>query len=94
MKYYKDVYGNAGAVSGLMVLKVAPLPEDIVKLAYPVSFNLESELGVETLVSESALVTSYDSKTDKYIVTIPDTSGLNLKVVDRIDADTLNSFTF
>ena len=29
---YKDVYGNAGAISGLMILKVAPLPEDIVKL--------------------------------------------------------------
>ncbi len=29
---YKDVYGNAGAVSGLMILKAAPLPEDIVKL--------------------------------------------------------------
>ena len=29
---YKDVYGNIGAVSGLMVLKTAPLPEDIVKL--------------------------------------------------------------
>ena len=29
---YKDVYRNVGAVSGLMVLKVAPLPEDIVKL--------------------------------------------------------------
>ncbi len=29
---YKDVYGNVGAVSGLMVLKEAPLPEDIVKL--------------------------------------------------------------
>lgn len=30
---YKDVYdGNVGAVSGLMVLKVAPLPEDIVQL--------------------------------------------------------------
>lgn len=29
---YKDVYGNVGAVSGLMILKAAPLPEDIVKL--------------------------------------------------------------
>ena len=29
---YKDVYGNVGAVSVLMVLKAAPLPEDIVKL--------------------------------------------------------------
>lgn len=62
--------------------------------AYPVSFNLESELGIETLVSESALVTSYDSETNKYIVTIPDVSGLNLKVVDKIDASTLNSLTF
>ena len=29
---YKDVYGNVEAVSGLMILKAAPLPEDIVKL--------------------------------------------------------------
>lgn len=29
---YKDVYGDAGAVSGMLVLKQAPLPEDIVKL--------------------------------------------------------------
>ena len=29
---YKDVYGNVGAISGLMILRVAPLPEDIVKL--------------------------------------------------------------
>ncbi len=29
---YKDVYGNIGAVSGLMVLEAAPLPADIVKL--------------------------------------------------------------
>ena len=29
---YKDVYGNLGAVSGLIVLRRAQLPEDIVKL--------------------------------------------------------------
>ena len=29
---YKDVYGNVGAVSGLIILKAAPLPQDIVKL--------------------------------------------------------------
>ena len=29
---YKDVYGNLDAVSGLMILKEAPLPADIVKL--------------------------------------------------------------
>ena len=29
---YKDVYGNVGAISGLMILRTAPLPEDIVKL--------------------------------------------------------------
>lgn len=29
---YKDVYGDVKAVSGRMILKIAPLPEDIVKL--------------------------------------------------------------
>ena len=29
---YKDVYGNVGAISGLMILRTAPLPEDVVKL--------------------------------------------------------------
>ena len=29
---YKDVYGDVGAISGLMILRAAPLPEDIVKL--------------------------------------------------------------
>lgn len=29
---YKDVYGNVAAASGLMILKTAPLPEDIAKL--------------------------------------------------------------
>ena len=29
---YKDVYGSAGAISGLMILRQAPLPDDIVKL--------------------------------------------------------------
>lgn len=29
---YKDVYRDLGAVSGIMILKVAPLPEDIVRL--------------------------------------------------------------
>ena len=29
---YKDVYGNPDAKSGMMILKVAPLPEDIVTL--------------------------------------------------------------
>ena len=29
---YKDVYGNLDAVSGMMILKEAPLPDDIVRL--------------------------------------------------------------
>ena len=32
MPEIKDVYKNPGAVSGLMILKVASLPKDIVKL--------------------------------------------------------------
>ena len=61
--------------------------------AYPASFNLESDLGVAVLVSESEELTSYDYDTNKYYVTIPDESGVIVKVVDRIDAATLNSLT-
>lgn len=61
--------------------------------AYPASFNLESELEAEVLVSETDEITSYDSETNRYYVTIPDRAGAIVKVVDRIDAETLDSLT-
>ena len=61
--------------------------------ARPVSFNLESELEAELLFSETKEVTSYDDETNKFYVTIPKESAAIVKVVDKIDAETLDKLT-
>lgn len=63
-------------------------------MANPVSYNMQSDLGVQVMISESETVTSYDSTTNKFYVTVPDESVLIVKVVERIDAETLESLTF
>lgn len=65
-----------------------------VVLAKPISFNLESDLGVELLVSESKELTSYSDETNKFYVTIPNESAVIVKVIDMINADTLNKLSF
>lgn len=62
-------------------------------VANPVSFNIQSELSVQVIISEKDTVTSYDSTTNKFFETIPDESVLLVITVDRIDAETLNSLT-
>lgn len=66
---------------------------DDVIMAFPVSFNLQSKLGVELIVSENEYVMSYDSKTNKFYKNIPNETTAHIKVVDRIDATTLDSLT-
>ena len=61
--------------------------------ARPVSFNLESELEAELLFSETKEITSYDDETNKFYVTIPKESAAIVKVVDKIDAETLDKLT-
>lgn len=62
-------------------------------MANPVSFNIESELGVQLIISESEKIMCYDSQTNAFFETIPNKSELIVKVVDRIDADTLDKLT-
>lgn len=62
-------------------------------MATPVSFNLQSSLGVELTFSESEEITSYDCVTNKFYVTIPNETALIVKVVDQINADTLEWLT-
>jgi len=62
-------------------------------MANPASYNLESKLGVQLLVSESEELTSYDSATNKFYVTIPKETAVIVKTVDKIDAETLNQLT-
>ena len=61
--------------------------------ANPVSFNLISDLGVQLLLSESEVITSYDDATDTFYETIPDESALHVQTVAQIDPETLDNYT-
>jgi len=63
-------------------------------MANPVSYNMQSGLGVQVIISESETVTSYDSTTNKFYETIPDKSALIVKVVEEINTETLENLTF
>ncbi len=58
-------------------------------MAYPIIYNNYSERGVIILVSENETLTSYDSVTNRFYVTIPDGSEVIVYTVDHIDATTL-----
>lgn len=62
-------------------------------IANPVSYNMQSERGVQLVIAESEIITGYDSSNNMFYETIPDESELIVYVVDRIDAETLDSLT-
>lgn len=62
-------------------------------IANPVSFNLESDLEAEQLISETRELTSYDYAENKFYVTIPYESEVIVKTVKTINAETLNRLT-
>ena len=62
--------------------------------ANPVSYNLESDLDVQILVSETETLTSYTEMGNKFYTTIPKESAVLLKVVDQITSQSLNTLTF
>lgn len=59
----------------------------------PASFNLESELESQLLISESERIISYDDESNKFYETIPKKSAVIVKTVERIDAKTLDRLT-
>lgn len=61
--------------------------------ANPFYFNAESDLEVQLIISESEKFTSYDDETNKFYITIPHESEILTKVVDSIDANTLDNLT-
>ena len=61
--------------------------------ANPFDFNIDSDLGVQVLFSETEDFTSYDSETNSFFITIPNESEVHKIVVDSIDAETLDTFT-
>ena len=62
-------------------------------MAYPLSYNMESTQSAELIISESAHITSYIDGSNKYYVTIPSESMMIVKVVEQINADTLEQLT-
>lgn len=62
-------------------------------LANPVNYNMESDKDVQVIISESETITGYDSANNIFFETIPKESELIVKVVDTIDAKTINSLT-
>lgn len=70
---------------------ISVIDGDIV--AIPVSYNLQSSLEVQIVISESGTVTSYDSTTNNFYKNIPNENIMIVKVVERIDAKTLEKLT-
>ena len=59
--------------------------------AYPSSYNIEHSDKVPCIVSETEEIVSYDSSTNSFYTTKPKKSVLNVRVVGRIDARTLET---
>jgi len=64
-----------------------------VVMANPVFYNMQSDFGVQLIISESESVFSYDGTTNMFYETIPSKSELIVKVVEKIDVETLGSLT-
>lgn len=62
-------------------------------VANPVSFNMQSCLDAQVVFSETNVITSYDSVTNKFYESIPNESELIVYVVDKIDANTIDKLT-
>ncbi len=62
-------------------------------LANPVSYNLQSTLPAQLVISETKTINGYDNHTGKFYETIPNDSALIVKVMDNIDKNLLESLT-
>ncbi len=63
-------------------------------MANPVSYNAQTDTGVQVMISETEAVMSYDSVTNIFYETIPNKSELEVKTVELINAETLDDLTF
>ncbi len=62
--------------------------------AIPTSYNAESGSSIETIISETNSLTSYDDIGNKFYITIPFPSAVILQTIPKIEAATLDTFTF
>lgn len=62
--------------------------------AFPMNYNFKHNKSTQVILSEFEYMISYDSVKDKFYKTIPHDDVLRLKMVVRIDADTLEKLAF
>ena len=63
-------------------------------IANPASYNLESDIDAQVLVSETNTLTSYTEMGNKFYETVPKESAVILKVVDQITSKKLNDLNY
>lgn len=63
-------------------------------IANPASYNLESDIDAQVLVSETNTLTSYTEMGNKFYETVPKESAVKLKVVDQITSKKLNDLNY
>lgn len=61
--------------------------------AFPIYYNLQKSPEIEVIFSESQTITSYDSASNKFYETIPKEDVVEVKVVSKIDAETLDALS-
>lgn len=61
--------------------------------AFPETYNYNSDLGIPVIISEKTSVISYDSLTNTFFETVPNSDVLIVKTVSAIDAQTLEKLT-
>lgn len=62
-------------------------------MANPVSYNIQSEQDIHIVFIETETITAYDSNNNSFYEITPNGSTLSAYIVDKINAETLASFT-
>jgi hypothetical protein len=84
--YHMDYSAPSGEIWDIIVINDAIM-------ANPLSYNIQSTRAAQLVISETDVITSYDSAKNKFYENIPYESELIVIVVDKIDAETLERIT-
>ena len=63
-------------------------------VANPASYNLESNLDAQVMISETETLTSYTEMGNKFYETVPKESAVILRIVDKITSRRLDELTY
>ena len=61
--------------------------------AFPISFNYESELTVDVMISETEEITGYDSESNKFYKIVPKETAMRMIIKDKINRELLDRLT-